>query len=165
MLNVRPLESTDSLKAVTELLHRAYAPLGAMRLNYSAVDQTVQATAQRIEGGCCFVAEWSGQLAGTVLARSPELRSECEYFSRPGVATLGQFGVEPGLQGRGIGKALVQRCEAWARARGFRELALDTAEPAKHLVGLYASLGFAPVGSVQWPGKVYRSVVMSKALR
>jgi len=31
-------------------------------------------------------------------------------------------------------------------------------------VSLYTRLGFRPVGHVQWTGKVYRSVVLSKAL-
>jgi hypothetical protein len=32
------------------------------------------------------------------------------------------------------------------------------------LVALYARLGFAKVDTVRWPGKCYRSVVMSKRL-
>jgi GNAT superfamily N-acetyltransferase len=135
-----------------------------MGLNYTAVDQSAETTAKRLAGGSCFVAEWQGRLAGTVLAKPTEPDGECEYFAREEVATLRQFGVEPELQGRGIGLALIEACENWAREHGFRELALDTAEPATHLVGLYASLGFAPVGFVQWSGKVYRSVVMSKTL-
>ena len=165
MLLIRQLAPADSLKELTHLLHRAYAQLGGMGLNYTAVSQPTETTARRLSGGCCFVAEWQGQLAGTVLAKPTEHSSDCEYFARQGVATLRQFGVEPQLQGRGIGRALVHACEAWAREREFRELALDTAEPATHLLQLYSRLGFSPVGFVQWSGKVYRSVVMSKALQ
>ncbi len=57
------------------------------------------------------------------------------------------------------------RQEAWASRQGYGELALDTAEPATHLVALYEKQGYRPVGTVDWPGKVYRSVVMSKVLR
>lgn len=45
-----------------------------------------------------------------------------------------------------------------------RELAMDTAEQAKHRIEFYERLGYRPVGWVQWPGKVYRSVVVSKHL-
>lgn len=38
-------------------------------------------------------------------------------------------------------------------------------EPATHLVDLYAKLGYQQVAWVQWPGKVYRSVVLSKRLQ
>ena len=165
MLRIRQLSPADSLEELTHLLHRAYADLGALGLNYTAVNQSTETTRLRIAGGCCFVAEWKQLLAGTVLAKPPEQSSECEYFARPDVATLRQFAVEPQFQGRGIGHALVSSCETWARENGLHELALDTAEPATHLVHFYSRLGFAPVGSVQWPGKVYRSVVMSKALQ
>ncbi|MFT4246874.1 MAG: GNAT family N-acetyltransferase [Pseudomonas sp.] len=165
MLLIRSIEPADSLESITILLHRAYARLGAMGLNYTAVDQTPAMTSERMNGGHCFVAHWDGQLAGTVLVKPPDPTSECEYFVRDSVASLRQFAVDPDLQGRGIGHALVEACENWACQSGHRELALDTAEPAIHLVNLYQGMGFAHVGFVQWPGKSYRSVVMSKSLR
>jgi GNAT superfamily N-acetyltransferase len=164
MLEVRKLNGSDSLEEVTTLLHRAYASLGAMGLNYTAVDQTPQVTAKRIAGGQCFVAELTGQLVGTIVVQPTYGENECEYFTRKGVAAAHQFGVEPAAQGQGIGRALLSACEDWARARGFRELAMDTAEPAEHLICLYGRLGYVKVGHVQWPGKVYRSVVLSKVL-
>ena len=164
MLHIRRLQSTDSLEQLTGLPHRGYAQLGAMGLNYTAVDQTVEVTAERIQGGHCFVALWSGELAGTVLGKPQDLESPCEYFRRPRVASLRQLAVEPSLQGKGVGRALIAACERWARESGFAELALDTAEPASHLVALYARLGFERVEAFQWPGKCYRSVVMSNRL-
>ena len=164
MLHIRRLQSTDSLEQLTALLHRGYAQLGAMGLNYTAVDQSVEVTADRIQGGHCLVALGNGELAGTVLGKPQDLESECEYFRRRGVASMRQLAVEPSMQGKGIGRALIAACEAWARESGFTELALDTAEPASHLVASYARLGFAQADTVQWPGKCYRSVVMSKRL-
>lgn len=164
MLAIRVLTPSDSIAKLTHLLHRAYAELGAMGLNYTAVDQSPEVTAQRIQGGSCFVAEWSGELVGTVLAKPSDPDSDCDYFTRQDVASLRQFGVEPAFRGKGIGLALIDACEQWARKMGFRELALDTAVPAAHLVALYTRLGYTRVGSVQWPGKVYESVVMSKVL-
>jgi GNAT superfamily N-acetyltransferase len=164
MLHIRSLSNTDSLQEITGLLHRGYARLGAMGLNYTAVDQTSEVTAQRIEGGECFLAIWNGRIAGTVLAKPTDTQSECVYFTKQGVASLRQFAVDPELQGKGIGRALIARCESWAVDTSHAELALDTAEPAEHLVKLYSSLGYNKVGTVQWPGKRYRSVVMSNAV-
>ena len=165
MLTLRTLTPDDSIHDLTRLLHRAYASLGAMGLNYTAVDQTPEVTASRLAGGQCFLAEWAGTLAGTIVVHPTRTQNECAYFTKPGVAAIHQFGVEPSLQGKGIGRALLDRCEHWAGAQGFREIALDTAEPAHHLVRLYKGLGYAHVGHVQWPGKVYRSVVLSKVLQ
>ena len=164
MLTVRSLQPDDSITELTKLLHRAYARLGGMGLNYTAVDQTPDVTAKRLAGGQCFLAEWSGALAGTIVVQPTYAENECDYFTRQGVAAVHQFGVDPSLQGKGIGRALLGQCEHWARANGYRELAMDTAEPAHHLVRLYNGLGYSQVGYVQWSGKVYRSVVLSKVL-
>lgn len=164
MLTIHQFQNSDSLEALTLLLNRAYAELGALGLNYTAVDQTPEVTAQRIDGGECWMARWHGVLVGSVLAKPTDASSDCVYFRKPGVATLRQLGVDPDFRGQGIGLQLMQCCESWASAQGFAELALDTAKPAKHLVSLYTRLGYMPVGHVQWPGKTYESVVMSKAL-
>ena len=164
MLFIRPLLKSDSIDALTLLLNRAYSELGAVGLNYTAVNQSPEVTAQRINGGECFVAEWNGDLVGTVLFKPTDSTSECSYFTKPGVATLRQFGVDPDFRGEGIGLRLIQTCEQWARSHRFQELALDTARAATHLISLYTRLGYAPVGEVQWPGKVYESVVLSKIL-
>jgi GNAT superfamily N-acetyltransferase len=161
---IRPLQPNDSLLDITHLLHRAYARLGAMGLNYTAVDQTPQTTAERITGGQCYVAEVEAKLVGTIVVKPTYATNECEYFTRPGVAAVHQFAVDPTTQGQGIGRALLQVCETWASKQGFRELAMDTAEQAQHLITLYTGLGYRQVGFVQWPGKVYRSVVLSKPL-
>lgn len=164
MLHIRLFEKSDSIAELTALLHRAYAPLGSMGLNYTAVDQTPETTAKRMQGGACFVAVSGAKLVGTILVQPTYAENACEYFTRPGVAAAHQFAVDPAYQRRGIGRMLLQLAEQWAMDSGFTELAMDTAEQATHLIELYARLGYYQVDWVQWPGKVYRSVVLSKRL-
>jgi GNAT superfamily N-acetyltransferase len=161
---IRLLSPADSIADLTTLLHRAYARLGALGLNYTAVDQSPEVTRQRLGGGTCYVATLADRLVGTILVHPTYATNDCEYFTRPGVACIHQFAVEPGLQGGGVGRKLLARAEQWAREHGFHEAAMDTAEPATHLVEFYARLGYGAVGHVQWPGKVYRSVVLGKPL-
>lgn len=165
MPQVRLISESDSMVELTHLLHRAYARLGELGLNYTAVDQSAQVTAKRIQGGICYVATFAGALVGTIVVQPTYSQNDCDYFTRPGVAAVHQFAVEPDQQRLGIGRLLLATAESWARENGFHELAMDTAEQATHLIAFYSRLGYEHVGWVQWPGKVYRSVVLSKRLQ
>jgi GNAT superfamily N-acetyltransferase len=90
------------------------------------------------------------------------VESTCAYYRLPQVAAARQFAVDPELQRTGIGILLLKRAEAWAAEQGYRELGIDTAAPAVHLLEYYQKLGFEPVGRVQWEGKTYVSVVLGK---
>ena len=59
---------------------------------------------------------------------------------------------------------LLDFVEARARESGARELALDTAVGAKHLIDMYLRKGYRLVDKVDWPETNYLSVVMSKNL-
>lgn len=167
---IRPLAARDSLDALTALLHEAYAPLAAAGLNFTAAAQTVETTARRAAEGQCFVAVQGGRLVGTVTVSGPFGEGEAawadgvSWFRERDTAHFHQFAVHPALQGQGLGRRLVETCERWALERGYRRMALDTAETATSLRALYARLGYADVDHVQWAGKTYRSVIMLKAL-
>lgn len=164
MFEIRDFSDEDSLATLTDLLHCAYSALGAMGLNYTAVDQSVEKTAQRIGRGRCLVAIDGSEIVGTILLVLGDPRSECPYYTRPGVAGVHQFGVLPERQGQGIGSALLRRAEELARAGGCSEVALDTAEPATQLIEYYSRRGYRRVAEMSWPGKRYRSVILSKPL-
>jgi GNAT superfamily N-acetyltransferase len=167
---LRPLAPSDSLETITALLHRAYARLAAMGLNYTAVDQSVETTRARFASGQGFVIEDGGALVGCVVVAGPFDESKdpgtrrSPWYLRRDVAHLHQLAVDPAQQGHRLGDRLVDACEAWARERGFRAIALDTAEPAHHLRARYAQMGYAEVDHAQWDGKRYRSLILVKSL-
>ncbi len=167
---IRPFAARDSYVAVTDLLNRAYAPLAARGMNFTAATQTVEQTRRRVADGQCWIAEMAGDLVGTVTVSGPLDEEKAPWiggapwYADPDTAHFRQFAVDPALQRQGVGRRLVQVCQEWARERRYRWLALDTAEPATELRALYGRLGFREAGHVQWPGKTYRSVVMRKTL-
>lgn len=110
-------------------------------------------TRARAERGRCLVAEIEGRLVGTVTWYGPGGGRGCDWYRRPEVAAFGQLAVSPAHQGRGIGSNLIAEVERRARQAGALELALDTAEPARHLVDYYARLGYRVVEHAQWAGK------------
>ena len=170
-MEIRPLLTTDSLEELTALLHAAYATLAQQGWNFTAADQNVDVTRQRLVGAQCYVAVSEGQFIGTVAVRGPKSATELHasdqaawLYAMPGTALVSQFAVHPGRRNRGLGGLLMDAAEAWAAAHRFQRVALDTAEPAVALRERYRRRGYAEVGEVQWAGKTYRSVLMLKTL-
>src|SRR5580700_1452852 len=116
---IRPLRGSDSLISLTDLLHRAYAPLGSIGLNYTAIDQTTEETALRISRGTCAVAEIDGKVVGTITVIRARPDRGTPWYCRPYVASAHQFAVEPHLQCNGIGSALMRWGETWAFQQGY----------------------------------------------
>lgn len=152
----------DSYAQLTAMLHRAFARLGMMGLNCTCVDQSIAVTQQRALDGDCFVAVCNGKIVGTMTLYARDAESPCELYQRDDVASVRQFGIDPMWQGRGIGKSMLTFAEHWAATRGFAELALDTPEPAAHLIAFYRAQGFRIVDTHRFDGKHYDSAILSK---
>ena len=161
---IRELQDGDSIEELTSLLHRAYRRLLDMGLRYWATHQTVDDTRTRIAGGTCLVAVLNGRIVGTVTYQYPPRWRDTPWYTRADVACVSQFAVEPECQRRGIGGALMTRVEAMATDDGAAELALNTAEPAVHLIDYYARRGYRLVEHTDATLPHYRSVILSKKL-
>jgi len=171
MVAIRPLTASDCMTELTALLHLSYASLAEQGWNFTAVDQPVDVTRERLAGAQGFVAELDGRFVGTVAVRGPKPAGEVyiadpppALYTTPGTAILSQLAVHPDCRGQGVGEQLLDAAEAWASEQGFAQLALDTAEPAEALRRRYERRGYVTVGGVQWQGKTYASVLMCKPL-
>lgn len=161
-IELRRLGAADSIPDLTRLLHRAYARLASMGLRYMATHQPYEMTRERAASGECWVAVSAGALVGTILFKPAERTGGSPWLDRPEVASLAQFAVVPELQGGGLGARLMDLAERRAAETGAEEIALDTAEPAAHLVTWYGRRGYRLVEHAQWAHTNYRSVIMSK---
>ena len=166
-LTVREFAPEDA-EALTSLLHAAYAELGAMGLNYTAVDQDSSTTLARAHGGQCWIVEdTAGAIQATLTMTFPpseglkELTSEARAEHR---AWLNQVAVAPQMQRSGIASYLWDLGRRWAADHGARSVGVDTAIPADHLVRLYTSWGFEHRDTIHWAGKTYDSAVMTRPL-
>jgi len=101
---------------------------------------------------------------GTITVSGPDARSESRNYRDAGAASAGQFGADPQFQGQGIGSALPRLAERWARSNRYAQLALDTPEPARHLIIYYHRQGFRVMETLQFAGRPYASVIFAKAL-
>ncbi|MCW1887154.1 GNAT family N-acetyltransferase [Luteolibacter flavescens] len=164
-VKLRRWQADDSIPEITALLHLAYAPLAAMGLRYTATHQGDEVTLSRLQRGTAFIGELHGGIVATVTiypTAGPD--SSCAWYREPGVHYFGQFAVHPDLQRHGLGARMIGLLEKEALARGARELALDTAEPAHHLRQWYEKLGYRFIEHADWSSTNYRSVILSKSL-
>lgn len=86
-------------------------------------------------------------LGGLWLAAAGDLAVGCVAL-RPlanGVAEVKRMYVAPEWRGRGVGRALMERVVAEARARGCETLRLGTLHDMAEAQALYRSLGFRPI--------------------
>jgi GNAT superfamily N-acetyltransferase len=161
---IRPYQPDDPIPEITALLHKAYGRLAAQGMRYLASHQDDRTTLERLTSGASFIALKENTIVGTITVYRPYPEAEVPLYRQQGVNHFGQFGVDPALQGAGLGKRLYQAAEDHCQANKVKILALDTAETAWHLIETYRRWGFAVVDHVQWDCTNYRSVIMAKEL-
>ena len=59
---------------------------------------------------------------------------------------LAELYVEPQLRGRGLGRALIEGCEVWARERGHKLLTVGVLAKNPAAIRSYEGAGFTPYG-------------------
>jgi GNAT superfamily N-acetyltransferase len=172
---LRPATPAD--RAVLQLLiARSARELGAADYRPEQIEGALQGAfgvdTQLIEDGTYFVAETSERLVGcggwswrrTLFGGdSHSERNAGVLDPRTDAAKIRAFFVDPDYARRGIGRALLQRCEAEARARGFTRFELMGTLPG---VRLYQALGYVPGELTRYPvapGVTIEFVPMHKA--
>lgn len=161
---IRRFNSTDSLEDVTQLLHRAFAPMAMLGANCQCVDQPSSTTRERMARGDCLVAVADRRIVGTLTMEACDPASPVAHYRTPGTASLHQFAVDPAYQGAGVGRALLKVATLWARTRQFGAIALDTPALALDVRAFYAHQGFRLVQVARLAGRGYDSAVMSKTI-
>lgn len=87
-------------------------------------------------GHAVYVAVAGGQVAGFVSV------SERTHFTGQVDAYVGELGVRPDMERRGIATALMAAAQAWAADRGRPFLTLETGAANQPARSLYRALGF-----------------------
>jgi GNAT superfamily N-acetyltransferase len=68
--------------------------------------------------------------------------SHSTHFAGEKQAYIGELATSELAEGRGVGKALAQACEQWAREQGYRILSLATGAANEHALGFYHHMGY-----------------------
>jgi aminoglycoside 6'-N-acetyltransferase I len=101
--------------------------------------------AQRLDVPTIFVAEADGRLVGFL---ELDYRKYAPGCSSSPVPFIEGWYVEPAMQRRGIGRALVEAAEARARAMGHHEIASDTGIENGDSIAAHRALGYEEIERV-----------------
>lgn len=170
-IRVRLIQPSDSIPEITKLLHRAYAGQVAMGLAPLAGRQDDATTRKRCNSGACYLAVQEDpthpmreRIVGIILFHEVEDDKGPPWFQNKFVDSFSQFAVDPDVQGKGIGRLLLEKCERQAQEAGATELACSMAEPDRDLLQFYLKRGYRFIEHWQWPYTNYRSAILSKTL-
>lgn len=97
------------------------------------------------EREACWIAERDGERLGCVFL--VQARDEQTQAVQPGIAQLRLLLIEPAARGLGLGKRLVDECERFARAKGYRRIRLWTNSLLLAARGIYVRAGYQLLAS------------------
>jgi putative acetyltransferase len=147
---IRPIRPEDDA-AVAAIIRDVMASFGATGPGYSSSDPEVDAMSAAYDGAraAYFVLEADGGVVGCGGIAPLE-------GADPDTCELRKMYLLPVARGRGLGRAMLQRCLDAARGRGYRRCYLETLSAMQAARELYEKAGFrklsAPLGSTGHSG-------------
>ncbi len=141
-MTIRPAQPSDRefVLAMADRLVSFEVPAFRSKAEFAAGDRRALAEWFREPkpDEALFIAEHDGRPAGCVY-----LVTLVDYFNERPHAHLSVLAVTAAAEGQGVGSALLDYCEAWARERGSDRLTLSALVTNARARALYERRGFA----------------------
>ena len=149
---VRELRAGDDTEHLGRLIQAAYFGLPGYPRE-DEYDAEIADVAGRRDKTVVVVADLDGRLVGC-LTYVPHPRERYAEHGDPDAATFRYFGVDPSMQGSGVGEAMVRWVLDRARADGRRRVLIHTLTSMRSAQRLYERLGFVrdPSHDEDWDG-------------
>lgn len=174
--HLRPATAADSTE-IQQLIGRSIRALGAADYSAEQIEGALKGAfgldSQLVADGTYFVVESEGRLVGcggwsyrrTLFGGDARVDRDAGALDpKVDAAKIRAFFVDPAAARQGIGTALLERCEAEARRRGFQRTEMMATLPG---LRLYEARGYIPGARVHYPlpsGLSIDFVPMSKEL-
>lgn len=169
------LATPEDIPALDQLMRRSVRSLSAGYYTERQIELSLihvfGIDTQIVADGTYFVAEANGQIAGCggwskrrTLYGGDQAKEGEDSLLDPATepARIRAFFVDPDFARKGIGRQIIEACEAAARSAGFTHLELGATLPG---VPLYAALDYNPIEHIEHPmpeGEVLPIVRMGK---
>ena len=133
-IKIKKAEASDA-KIIHEIIKEAfrkYVVDAGITVKIDALEETVEDITGDIKSKEVFIAFFGDIPAGTVRV---EIKPDNTAF-------ITRFGVIPGYQNNGIGKALIKHVDKLLVSKGIKKAYLYTASRYRELIRFYYNLGF-----------------------
>jgi GNAT superfamily N-acetyltransferase len=157
---VRRLAADDDIAAAGDVVRAGYFALGGYPHD-EAYDHEIGDIASRLDVTEVIVAELHGRIVGCVTYIADAHNPFAEHGDT-GAATFRYFGVDPAVQGVGIGTAMVSYVIERARADGKERIRMHTLTMMRSAMRLYERFGFRrdPAFDGNWDGIIGLAYVL-----
>jgi GNAT superfamily N-acetyltransferase len=141
-IDIRPLAPEDAafLRRVVRRMHPGPTASprdpAAMEHYFATLEHSDRSLDPGAEG---FIAELAGSPAGVMT-----MHQDADYFTGHPRAHVDHLVVALEMEGRGVGRALLEFAERWGRARGCHEVVLDVFATNTGALAFYESCGYRP---------------------
>lgn len=143
-IQIRTIEQKDDAE-LASIIRQTLAEFGANHAGTVYYDESTDrlSTIFTVAGSVYFVAEQGGEIlgGGGIFPTEGLDKDTCE---------LVKMYLLPDARGKGLGRALLQKCMDYARGYGYKNIYLETMPELKLAIGLYKKAGFktlsAPMG-------------------
>jgi len=135
-LNIRNIKSADN-PFIASIVRTAMIEFDAAEKGTIFADPTLNTMFEnyQMNNAEYFVAEWNGKVVGGAGIKQLDGTDES-------ICELQRMFLKPETRGKGIGKALMEKCLAFAKAANYTACYLETLPKMNSAVGMYRKFGF-----------------------
>jgi GNAT superfamily N-acetyltransferase len=159
-LKIIPKPDYISWEEITELLHPAFAERAEQGMKFTAVNQDVTTTINRVKDGLCLVALIDERLVGTLTFRFEKVSGTKKWYYETTYGYLSQLAVHPQYKRLGIGNELQKERLNLCYQNKVDASFLSTAYNAKPLIKWNLRMGAQQVDFVSFKNTNYYSVIL-----
>ncbi len=135
-LNIRTIQPADN-PIIARIVRTAMIEFDAAEKGTIFADPTLDTMFEnyQTENAIYYVAEWNGEVVGGAGIRKLEGTAEA-------ICELQRMFLKPETRGKGIGRALMEKCMNFAKAANYTACYLETLPKLSSAVSMYRKFGF-----------------------